>query len=228
MPLPIGQQISVPVEVVCTSLVPPVISHGRVTHYDGETFECFLEDPVPPLEPGSQVILDLTAVQSARVIATVSEVQGTRLCVIQKSVNEPDKRVFPRLYGNVSLRYRLASHESEPAVQAWLSGGLEAAGEHEWHTPDSFMNFSVTGLKFEDAKSCVVGDVLLAEFGVPTSENRFRSTARVIRVFPKEVELPEDQETEATHNIALEFLEMPKEGREALSEFTLLIQGVLL
>ena len=31
-----------------------------------------------------------------------------------------------------------------------------------------------------------------------------------------------------THSIAVEFIDMPHEGREALSEFTLLIQGVLL
>ena len=96
MPLPIGQPISVPVEVVCTSLVPPVIAHGRITHYDGSPFELTIHEPVPPLEPGSQVILDPSPTQSPRIIATASELQGTRLRVLQMSGNPPDKRVFPR------------------------------------------------------------------------------------------------------------------------------------
>ena len=60
-----------------------------------------------------------------------------------------------------------------------------------------------------------------------SSDVSYRATARVIRVDPIEDEL-EDDPNPASHSIALEFLEMPKEGREALSEFTLLIQGVLL
>jgi len=227
MPLPIGQPISVPLEVVCTTLVPPVIAHGRVTHYDGESYDCSLEDPVPPLERGSQVILDMTAARAPRVIATVSEIQGTRFCFIQKSVNPPDKRVFPRLYGNVDLRYRKVASESDAAVGAWLAGGLEEAGEHQWREPDPFMNFSVTGLKFDDSGVCEPNDTLLCQFKVPTSDVSYRATARVIRVDPIEDEL-EDDPNPTSHSIALEFLEMPKEGREALSEFTLLIQGVLL
>ena len=37
-----------------------------------------------------------------------------------------------------------------------------------------------------------------------------------------------EPEIPPTHSVAVEFLDMPHDGREALSEFTLLIQGVLL
>jgi hypothetical protein len=236
MDLVIGKPISVSIDLVCTSLVPPMIARGRVTHYDGEAFELEVDEPVPPLNTGSQVILDFTDGDRPRVIAAVSEVQGRRIRVSEKSVSHRDKRAFPRLYGSVKLRYRKREDgESDTALTTWLSGGLEEAGP-TWFKPDPFMNFSVTGLKFEDQETCANDDTLLLEFSVPTSNKTFRCQSRVARVAPIEPETSAfDHEDSGelpgdipTHSVAVEFIDMPREGREALSEFTLLIQGVLL
>ena len=235
MDLVIGKPLSIPVDLVCTSLVPPVIAHARITTFDGEAYELEVEEPVPPVSNGSQVILDFTQEERPRVIAAVSEIQGRRLRVSEKSVSHRDKRAFPRLYGSVQLRYRKQeSTEGEAALHTWLAGGLEEAGA-TWRKPDPFMNFSVTGLKFEDQETCADGDVLLLEFSVPTSSKIFRCRSRVARVAVLEgaaedtySEREGESVTPPTHSIAVEFLDMPHDGREALSEFTLLIQGVLL
>lgn len=236
MDLVIGKPLSIPVDLVCTSLVPPVIARARITTFDGEAYELEVDEPVPPVSSGSQVILDFTQEERPRVIAAVSEIQGRRLRVSEKSVSHRDKRAFPRLYGSVQLRYRKQDADaSETAVNTWLEGGLEEAGSL-WRKPDPFMNFSVTGLKFEDQKTCVDGDILLLEFSVPTSAKTFRCRSRVARVAVLESsgageswsENETGDEPSPTHSIAVEFLDMPHDGREALSEFTLLIQGVLL
>jgi len=238
MDLVIGKPISVSVDLVCTSLVPPMIARGRITLFDGEAYELEVDEPVPPVSPGSQVILDFADDNRPRVIAAVSEVQGRRIRVSEKSVSHRDKRAFPRLYGSVKLNYRkVEASESEKALETWLEGGLEEAGA-QWHTPDPFMNFSVTGLKFEDQETCANNDVLLLEFSVPTSTKTFRCKSRVARLAPLEpgtsisdhedsIERRGDQPA-PTHSVAVEFIDMPQDGREALSEFTLLIQGVLL
>jgi hypothetical protein len=238
MDLLIGKAISVSVDMVCTSLVPPMIARGRVTLFDGEAYEIEIDAPVPPVSSGSQVILDFTDGDLGRVIASVSEVHGRMIRVSGKTVSHQDKRAFPRLYGSVKLAYRrLAETESDSAVEAWLSGGLEEAGA-TWLRPDPFMNFSVTGLKFEDAETCNNGDTLLLEFSVPTTTKIFRCRSRVARVAELEpgtsvldhedsVEYRKGQ-APPTHSVAVEFEDMPRDGREALSEFTLLIQGVLL
>ena len=153
----------------------------------------------------------------------------------EKSVSHRDKRAFPRLYGSVQLRSRKQeTSASETAIHTWLEGGLEEAGP-TWRKPDPFMNFSVTGLKFEDQETCADGDVLLLEFSVPTSPKTFRCRSRVARVAILEGAAEDtysgggvESGTPPTHSIAVEFLDMPHDGREALSEFTLLIQGVLL
>jgi hypothetical protein len=215
-----------------------MIARGRVTLFDGEAYEIEIDAPVPPVSSGSQVILDFTDGDLGRVIASVSEVHGRMIRVSGKTVSHQDKRAFPRLYGSVKLAYRrLAETESDSAVEAWLSGGLEEAGA-TWLRPDPFMNFSVTGLKFEDAETCNNGDTLLLEFSVPTTTKIFRCRSRVARVAELEpgtsvldhedsVEYRKGQ-APPTHSVAVEFEDMPRDGREALSEFTLLIQGVLL
>jgi len=225
MPLEIGRPISSSVDVVCTSLVPPVIARGRITHYDGLAYDLEIDEPVPPITIGAQVILDLTEQQGARVIATISEVQGRRMKAAQKAVSEPDKRAFPRLYGSVDLQYRNAKEgENASTIDAWIASGLEGAGE-TWHTPDPFMNFSVTGLKFEETTNHDIGEILLLSFTIPTSDTTFRCRGKVARC----KELPNQAGVAIKSNsIAVEFLDMSPEGREALSEFTLLIQGVLL
>lgn len=236
MDLVIGKPLSIPVDLVCTSLVPPVIARARITTFDGEAYELEVDDPVPPVSSGSQVILDFTQVERPRVIAAVSEIQGRRLRVAEKSVSHRDKRAFPRLYGSVQLRYRKQETDaSETALHSWLEGGLEEAGA-TWRKPDPFMNFSVTGLKFEDQETCADGDILLLEFTVPTSPKTFRCRSRVARIAQLSADgaggyAAHEGESETpppTHSIAVEFLDMPHDGREALSEFTLLIQGVLL
>jgi hypothetical protein len=74
---------------------------------------------------------------------------------------------------------------------------------------------------------------VLVELQVPPGEGRWRATAQVVRVEPlrpEELEaLDEDQRKRgATHQIAIHFVDLPKEAREALAAFTLRIQNALL
>jgi hypothetical protein len=107
------------------------------------------------------------------------------------------------------------------------------AREGEWWEPDPFMDFSGSGLKFEDRLHCEAGDLVLLELSIPPAETLWRATARVVRVEPIEREGVEDADPatgdrEPTHRVAIEFIDLPQEAAEALAAFTLKIQGALL
>jgi hypothetical protein len=95
------------------------------------------------------------------------------------------------------------------------------------------MDFSGSGLKFEDQERCAAGDTLLLELSVPPSDVWFRATAVVVRLLPippEEREMTErgDDGPAPTHQVAVHFTNLPAEAVEALMEFTLRVQDALI
>jgi hypothetical protein len=224
----------VPVEIFCLSVTPPVIRKGLVSCHREGPCEVVLDEAEPRLEPGMRVVLEGGPDRDIRIKGRVAGMEGQLLRVEAERVVPPDKRSFPRMYGGIHVRYRvMASGEDEEAAAAWVAGG-EAPGEQvEWREPDPFMDFSGTGLRFEDQLHCAADDRMLMELRLPSSEDVWRATARVVRVDPircDDLEKRNERKKEPapTHQIAVQFVDLPADATEALTAFAMRIQDALL
>ncbi len=223
-----------PVEIICLSVSPPVIRNGRVTCQGEGPCEVVLEEPEPRLEPGMRVVLDGGPDSDLRIKGLVTGMEGLRLRVETERVVPPDKRSFPRMYGGIYVRYRiLDAGAGEEKAAAWVAGGDAPGQDGEWREPDPFMDFSGTGLRFEDQLHCKPEDWMLVELGLPSSEDLWRVTARVVRVDPIRREDFEARDEKKpvpapTHQIAVQFVDLPADATEALTAFGMRIQDALL
>ncbi len=228
MLLPIGEPVDVPVELICTTQVPPLIVRATATLFDGSRYTVILQDEGRALEVGSRVILEFRGSESPRVLALVASIDQRTLVLDVQQSRPRDKREFPRMYGGVELRYSVVSPEDTAAIDAW-SQGISQVGD-DWFHPDPFMDFSASGLKFDDEETCKSGDILLMDLRIPTSNESFRGVARVVRLFTIEEDddptLGDDRT--GTHAIAVEFVTLPTSAVEALMQFTLRLQGAIL
>lgn len=231
---PLIELKDVPVEILCLSVTPPVIRRGRVTCPGKGPCEVVLEEAEPRLEPGMRVVLDGGPDRPFRIKGLIANAEGASLRIETERVVPPDKRSFPRMYGGVHIRYRvLGPGEADKGASAWLSGEEMPGGEGEWREPDPFMDFSGTGLRFEDRHPCKPEDRMLIELRLPSSKDSWRTTARVVRVDPirsDELEAGGEvgKDPAPTHQIAVQFLDIPPEATEALTEFAMRIQDALL
>lgn len=146
-------------------------------------------------------------------MVTVLGVEANRITA-KIRVKHRDQRDAPRLYAGMELRYRVQGPDS-PSAEAWLAG---AEAENTF-APDPYMNFSMTGLQFEDQPHCQANDLLLFSLKVGRDPRTFRGTGRVVRVAPIPREEREEGST-ASHRIAMTFLELPDACRQALVEQT--------
>ena len=223
-----------PVEVFCMSLTPPVIKRGRITCQGDGFCEIALDGAEAPLQGGTSVVVDGGPKSGVRIKGVVVDVSGSKLRVETDRVVPLDKRAFPRLPGGIRVHYRVLSGKGGRATAAaWVKGDPTPRREGEWREPDPFMDFSGSGLKFDDQLRCQVDDELLLELQIPPGQTSWQATARVVRVEPLPPAEPEEtdqvrQELSPTHQVAVQFLHMPQEATEALSQFTLRIQDALL
>ena len=222
------------VEILCMSVTPPLIKKGRITCQGNDFCEVILDETESELELGTQIILDGEPENELRMTGMVVEVSGSKFRVETDRVVLSDKRSFPRMQGGIRVRYRVLSGRGSKAVSsAWLNGDEAPGREGDWWEPDPFMDFSGSGLKFDDQLHCAVEDSLLLELQVPSSEGCWHATARVVRIEPIPPEEKDDmddvrRELAPTHQIAVEFIHIPKEATEAIATFTLRIQSALL
>jgi hypothetical protein len=88
------------------------------------------------------------------------------------------------------------------------------------------MDFSVSGLRFEDQLRVVPGERIAIELGLPTASETWPGEARVVRV----EEIPPDEQSfgesgqPLTHRIAVHLEQLPQAATAALIAFTLKIQ----
>jgi hypothetical protein len=220
--------LDVPVEVLSLASDPPLILSGRVTCRDEETCDVLLDDQEHAFAEGMKVIVDAGEATELRVVGTIGLVQDNLIHVESRTLVRRDKRIFPRTYGGIRLRYLVAPPQ---AAEPWVEDGEVPEGE--WCQPDPFMDFSGSGLKFEDQERCKSGDTLLLELRIPPTNDAYRATARVIRLFPIPAEEIEASERDPalpvpTHQIAVHFENLPPEAVEALMAFTLRVQDALI
>jgi len=218
-------------QVLCLSATPPLIKTARIVRSEDGNVELDLDDPEAAFQEGLHVVLAGGEETPFRIMGIVTGVDGRRLQVKTERVMETDKRDFPRLQGGISVRYRVLGEQESPAdAEAWVAG-KDLTTQAEWRVPDPFMDFSGSGLRFDDRLCCGEGDLLLVEMQVPPSGNRWRATARVVRLTPvgkEEAQDAEPSQDAPTHHIAVAFEHVPGEATEALAAFTLRIQDALL
>lgn len=222
--------VGTPVTVVCTSGPIPVFARAAVIRADGDQLDFELADDAA-LAVGAQVIVELPDEMDApRAIVEVAALNGRRLETRLVRLAVSERREYPRLEGVLSVRYRvLASNGAGMAVAAaWLRG--EDVGGAEY-VPDSYMNFSATGLAFDGGEHARGGDTILVGFSLPPgvggAGSSWRCTARAVRVWP----IPADEldsESSATHRTALVFEAISPAATSALTEYTIRIQDALL
>ena len=198
-----------------------------MVRFSDEVYDIVLDEDAPDLEVGTRLVLNLRDGHRRRVTATIRERAGAHVRAEEHRATAPDNRTYPRLAGGVPLRYRAADPQRLDAeVDHWMSGQDDTAPPSAWRTPDPFMNFSVTGLRFDDEALVEEGETLLCELGVPGSEERWRAAARVVRVLPLE---PGEQELastgrSATHSVAVHFIALPPDAGDALTHYAIRLQ----
>lgn len=177
------------------------------------------------LAEGIRVVLNVHTASHLRVVGTVEEACPGLVWVRERRVQTPDKRAYPRMAGGIFLRYRVVSAEQAQRVharQSWLAGSPELGDAAGWRTPSPLMNFSVTGLCFDDSLHVELGDLLLCEFATGPDLPRWRATARVMRIAGSKA--PSELAPGATHQISVEFESMPTAAIEHLTAYTLRLQ----
>ena len=224
MNLPLNAQTPTNVELLCLTPDGPMMFMGRARTSEADEIEVDLNGPANESLAGSQAIISFPSQQDApRITAKVLRIDGNRIALTSPQIRPRDKRLFPRLYGNIPLRFQVHnSEEGELVIHRWLAGSTRNLVPRPWFTPEPFMNFSVNGLSFEAGQYCKKGDLLLLLMGVGESTERWRATGKVVRV----IEITEGDTP--MFQIAMAFEALPDKAMAALSDFTLSIQEALL
>lgn len=216
---------NLPAEILHLASVPPLMGTGKLTCTTKGDCTFILDNPLD-FSSGMQVVIDSGA-DGLRIAGVIRRVFGNRVEVEAKQIKESDKRTFPRMQGGIVLTYHVVKDPELPSK--WMKG--ENLQHLNWHSPDPFMDFSVSGLRFEHALICNPNDTLLLELAIPNTDNLWRAVARVVRVgeIPEEeLQNYDDDELRPTHWIAVHFVELSTEAREALMAFTIQIQEAFL
>lgn len=213
---------SLAVEVVCTGGPAPFIASGRATGADGK-WTVHVDRDASSLPRDARAILTFEDPTSPRIVGIVEEVAGNRIELVERVVRERERRAFPRLVAGLQLKARaLATTEADAETAAWMAGDDGPLDRGTWFHPDPFMNFSVTGLRFQGPDILASGTPLLLELGI-RNQGSWRCVARVVRTFTA----PEGGDPSQSQ-VAVEFTSIPDEAEIALSELTLRIQDQLL
>ncbi len=227
MLLPIGEAILLAVDVVNVNSPTLRTRSGIIVRFSDGVYDIELDEDAPDLKVGTRLVLNLRGGAPRRVTATVRERTGLRVKAQEHRATSPGNRYYPRLAGGVPLRYRVANPKKiDTEVDRWMSGDVDDVPRSAWRCPDPFMNFSVTGLRFDDEALVSEDDILLCELGVGASPERWRAVATVVRVAelaPGERELIVGDRY-ATHSIAIHFIALPPDAGDALTHYAIRLQ----
>ncbi len=201
------------VEVLDTGGPIPMMARGTLASHEGDTLLIDLHPGTQAPARGRRVVVNIRDGATARVIAEVTGADGARLELRARDEKHRERRGYPRLHGSIPLRAQRATDIPPQAIEAWLAGG--PAPDQIWLSPDTLMNFSVSGLAFNATPDLLLGDLLLIELGIRDSGERWRCTARVVWSGTKA----------GTHHIAIRFEHLPAAASEALTELTLTVQA---
>jgi hypothetical protein len=89
------------------------------------------------------------------------------------------------------------------------------------------MEFSGSGLRFEDGECCSKGDTLLLEWQLPPFDRTWRGLTQVVRVELISADQRAWDSGAPTHQVAVQFLNLTPEAAAALLRFTEYLQKVV-
>ena len=209
--------MSVAARIICASGKTPIMANGTLLSRAETEVTVQCDASAAAIEQGAKVVLtfDEGGERWTGVVDTVENHDGNiHLRVVAPNAHTSDKRDYPRLHAGLPIRYRVGTPND---ASDWLTG---TAVEDHWHTPDPYMNFSVSGLRFEVTEDIREGQLLLISLRIGESESVWRTTATVIRVFEGDA---------STHRTAaVSFKHLPDDALSALSDLTLQIQETLI
>lgn len=198
--------------------VPPYVGRGTVVSRSEDAMDVVVEGGLPA--PGASLVVELDRPDGPlRMMATLREASGQHLSLTITRMARPEYRAYPRVEGMLRVRYHVPA-EGAADADAWLAGAPPSGPER---VPDPFVNFSVSGLQFEDLPHAADGDTVFLSFQMPGAETVWRAVGRVTRVQPIPLE-ERDPELEATHRIALHFIRSLAEADDALATYTMQMQ----
>ncbi|MFN3197389.1 MAG: hypothetical protein ACE366_03055 [Bradymonadia bacterium] len=230
-----AQAQGAPVDVIDLGTPGWRTSTGRIRESRGEYLEVvFDEADSPPPAVGTRIVLNLRKGGGERHSGDVTRNWPGGFEIRKRRTRLPERRVYPRLMGGVPLTYTIIAAddaEAEALGEQWVELGMPAPDD-TWRSPDPLMNFSVTGLCFEDAYEGdeppgMPGDVFLGWMAVGSDARRYRVAGRLVRAAPIDPEQQKSADGVAappTHRIAVNFTAMEDEAVEALTAYTLKLQ----
>lgn len=215
------------VTLVYAGSVAPVLARATVESVDGDALAFRLLPPresLPGVEVGAVVIAQTSDRVAAHAFVRLERVEGAVVAGRVDRTPAPDRRSYPRSYGALHVRYDVRRVMNDAEIDEWLHGS--AAGSPPY-APDPFMNFSPSGLAFDDLPRAVPGELLLMEIVIPPDPRPHRLTARVMRVEALPAD-ERDEGTPGTHRIAVRFEGVGAGTTEALLRYTVRIQDAYL
>lgn len=202
MLIPVDQDIELPVTVVLLSPEPEIL---QATLRRMEYEELRLEVPAGTTEPpvGSRLIVN--AGERTKLTGRVLSTAGVRWVISRDGTHATDDRAAPRVRSRIRLRWRPATEPFDP----WLTGGSDLPAAFSF---DGGGDLSLSGVRFDlrgsDTPAPAFGDRLFIELLLG------RGAYRVLGIV-RRVEGPPNR------SVAVEFLDVPEETFDALSQFTL-------
>jgi len=213
--IPIGQPLDIPISVVFSVGGSPVVTAGTLLWYEpGETVRIALggDGSLPAVDTEVRIhgVLDTTLRMSGPTIAQ----RGRTVEIFPADVEQHDLRRHRRAYGGLELRYLVVPEDDPNASHRWMMGAADLETRTGWREPEPFMEFSASGVRFDDVLACQLGNIVLLELRLPSEEHGWRAVGRVVRI---EGMQPRPK-TGPGYHIALELTELPEEASVALTK----------
>lgn len=201
------------VELLCLTMGAPLLLQGKLSELDHDDNHLLFtsREGIPIRLDNHRAIVNCKD-DNIPMFTLNIEKQNEGLLYLEYSFTHPrEKRLFPRLYGQIPLL--IHEVEREFVVAKWLNGDIDP--DSSWLKPEPFMNFSINGVSFQSNTPLSRMSTVLVYLDEGSGS---RIVARVIRC-AKEGE---------RYDIALYFEEVPEEVLIWFSEKTLRIQDALL
>ena len=194
------------VQVFVTETGVPKILDGWLTSVEDTTYTVELSEGV---DVAGQVVLNFPDSDRERVMTRLEGSDGGRFRFAESQRVAPDKRNYPRLYAGLKVLYRVS-------------------GASDWFETDEYMNFSVSGLAFDGSGSVEDGSNIDLAISIAGEDGEWTALGKVIRCEALPVEEQHELVSGATtaYSLAVSFVSLPDDCREALEELTLRLLDV--
>lgn len=220
--------MAVPVEVICPGARPPICAQGSMIRFTGSHCHVRVPNVRSDVKKDTRIVISFVGPKGLRVLGLVEAVENNTYVIAILRIVHKDKRDYPRVCSNVRIRYHILTESDSGAIRTAWERGLEDVSTYlNWQTPNSFVNFSRSGLQMLHVDDCVVGNRLLLEVGFIESNQNHRLSGIVVRVDEitesmrkRSFDSLQKKTNADTHAIAVKFQAVNQQVEEAFSRAT--------